>query len=57
MRSTPWVLEPSTAWLDYRNGRWPTRELAILHDAVHRHFGEKALYAVLGLLLAGVAPS
>lgn len=41
---------PATSW-----GKIPTRELAILHIPVHRYFGQKALYAVIGLLFPVVA--
>jgi hypothetical protein len=41
---------PAAVW-----GRIPARELAILRIPVHRYFGEKALYAVLGLSFPLVA--
>jgi Flp pilus assembly protein TadB len=41
---------PAAAWC-----KVPTRELAILHIPVHRYLGEKALYAVVGLLFPVVA--
>lgn len=47
-----WVMRtlPVTSW-----GRIPTKELAILRIPAHRFYGEKALYAVIGLLLPAAA--
>lgn len=41
---------PMPGWL-----RIPTRELAVLRIPVHRYLGEKALYAVIGLLFPPLA--
>ncbi len=41
---------PMPRWL-----RVPTRELALLRIPVHRYFGEKALYAVIGLAFPPLA--
>ncbi len=35
--------------------RLPRRELAILRTPVHRYLGEKALYAIIGLIFPGLA--
>ena len=32
-------------------GRTPTKELALLRVPVHRHYGNKVLYALVGLLI------
>jgi len=41
---------PVTSW-----GKTPTRELALLRIPVHRYYGEKALYFVVGLLFPTLA--
>ena len=47
-----WVMRtlPVANW-----GRMPTKELAILRIPVHRFYGEKTLYAVIGFLLPAAA--